>query len=62
MGPELAEAIRRRLHAFWRQARTLPAAEENRAVEIELAIIGAHVDAERARVGAARRECDGHAA
>jgi hypothetical protein len=49
--PELTDIIRRRLHAFWRQARTLPAAEENRAVEIELAIIGAHVDAALARAG-----------
>lgn len=62
MSPELAEAIRRRLHAFWRQARTLPAAEESRAVEIELAIIGAHVDAQQARAGAPREECDGRAA
>ena len=57
MTPELTEIIRRRLHAIWRQARMLPAAEENRAVEIELAIIGAHVDAERAR-----EERDGRAA
>lgn len=62
MSPELTDVIRRRLHAIWRQARTLPAAEENRAVEIELAIIGAHVDAERARADAAREECDGRAA
>jgi len=47
--PELAATIRRRLHAFWRQARTLPQSEEARAVEIELAIICAHVDADRAR-------------
>lgn len=49
MTPQLTEIIRRRLHAFWRQARTLPQSEEERAVEIELAIISAHVDADRAR-------------
>ncbi|WP_439580184.1 hypothetical protein [Elioraea sp.] len=62
MTPELTETIRRRLHAFWRQARTLPPAEESRAVEIELAIIGAHVDADRARTNASQEECDGRAA
>lgn len=48
---DLGLVIRRRLHAFWRQARMLPAAEENRAVEIELAIIAAHVEAALTHAG-----------